>query len=120
VSATLIVDDPAWGYPGGSCRLLVWRDDEPGGSFTLAVVSQDEAGDATSLTNAMDHVYAALDAQYEEAAVVQHTLTATRHEIEDVYYIDNDLRWSTNTAEQLAEDLGMATGDLLTLLEAGS
>lgn len=120
MTTQLILDDPAWEYPGGACRLLVWRDDEPGESYTLAVVSQHAEADGVPLADVVGDVLTALDGELGELTLVQHTLTALRHEFEvvSVSSLDGDLRWSDTTAEELAEGLDLTASNLLALLEA--
>ena len=115
MSAELIDDNPAWEYPGGACRLLVWEGD----GFHLAILAQDETGgDGTSVTNAMDAIIPVLNEDYPWVAIVQDTISDGGHVFEDVEWPDGSPAWFETSAEQIAGDLEITVDDLLDLLES--
>ena len=111
---TLLLDDPAWTYPGGTCRLRVWDNDAPGEGFTLAALTQAAAADGRSVTNAMDDIYPAIQARWGTGTqIVQHTLHPDQPaEWEDVAEIGGTYRWFAAEPAELAEAIGITATDL--------
>lgn len=119
MAADLVLDDREWRYPGGSCRLLVWRDNDPADGFTCAVLSLDETAAWTTLAHAMERIYPLVQEQYgTDVQVFQHQVGTVRHEIELVRARNRGYGWSPASMQEVADDLEMTRRALLALLEA--
>jgi hypothetical protein len=117
MSATVFLDDPAWGYDGGSCRLRVWEDLDDG--FMLAVLHEDAHADGRSVANAMESVLYLLEEMYADSygarpMVVQYTYDGIDgDEWHCVTEVNGAIRWEPTTLEAVADDLGVTPEEVL-------
>jgi len=114
MTTTLLLDDPAWSYPGGTCRLRVWNNDAPGEGYTLAVLTQPATAPGRSVTNAMDDIYPTLETRWGTGVIV---VQQTQHpdgasEWEDIAEINGTYRWYPAQLDDLAWSIGVPATDL--------